>query len=119
MASSSGDGKDIVEASGESPAIDTPAEQVGATTDPYSPIFVSDRDPSTSQVPESSLRPSSSSDDIVIVVPPVERPWEYQIYQDDTTIATIQEEIVGQYDTKYLVQFQDGHEGTVSSRNYQ
>lgn len=119
MGSSSGKGKDVVEATAESPAIDTSAEQVGATTDPYSPIFVSDRDTSTSQAPESSPRPSSSSDDIAIVVPPVERPWEYRIYQDDTTIASIQEEIEGQYDFKYLVRFQDGHEGTVSRRNPQ
>ena len=104
MASSSGKDKDVVEASVESPAIDIP---------------VSDGDPSTSQVPESSPRPTSGSDDIAIVVPPVERPWEYQIYQDDTTIATIREEIVGQYDFKYLVQFQDGHEGIVSSGNDQ
>lgn len=119
MAFSSGVGKVFVEGPGESTVIDTSASQDGATTDPNSPIFVLDGDPSTSQAPELSPQPSSSNDDIAIVVPPVERPWEYQIYQDDTTIATIREEMVGQYDFKYLVRFQDGHEGTVSSCNYQ
>lgn len=119
MVSSRGEGKVMVDTSGDSLAIDTSAAPDGAVTDPNSPIFVSDRDPSTSQVRESSPRPPSSSDGIAIVVPPVERPWEYQVYQDDTTIATIREEIVGQHEFNYLVQFQDGHEGTVSSCNYQ
>jgi len=118
MVSSRGEGKDMVDTSGDSLVIDTLAAPDGALTDPNSPIFVSDGDPSTSQVRESS-GPPSSSDGIAIVVPPVERPWEYQVYQDDTTIATIREEIVGQHEFKYLVQFQDGHEGTVSSCNYQ
>jgi len=104
---------------GDSPAIDTSAAKDGAAADPSSPIFISDRDPSTSQGRENSPRPPSNGDDIAIIVPPVQRPWEYQVYEDDTTIATIREEIVGQYEFKYIAQFQDGHEGTVSSRNYQ
>ena len=93
---------------------DSIARMDKTTTSRHSPIFLSDKDASSPPAPKPSSPLDLTDDCFSIVVPPVQRPWEYQVYEDDNTISEILEEIVGQHNVKYFVRFRDGHERTVS-----
>ena len=115
MASSSEGEQNLLDISSSGPGLDTAAVENGALNPGHtSPLFLSDRDQSTPPAPAPTTLPQPSNGHIAIVAPPVERPWEYQLYEDDTTITEVLEEIIGQYEVKYLVKFKDGHEQTVS-----
>lgn len=58
--------------------------------------------------------PTQSLHTLAVIPPPVERAWEYQLYEDNETIDDILEEIIGQFEVKYVVKFRDGQEATVS-----
>ena len=80
-----------------------------------SPLFVS----------QGSLTPGKSMPDhandqnirckcgIAVVVPPVERPWEYRVFPDERRVSEIVEEIEDSVELQYLVMFEDGHEAQV------
>ena len=99
-------GNSIVDYSNGSPAIDHLAPDIA---DQHATLFLSDEDQSSpaAQEPTSPRNP-------IVIVPTVQRPWEYKVYQDDTTVTEIIEEIIGQHEVKYLVKLADGCERTVS-----
>ncbi|KAL8829002.1 MAG: hypothetical protein Q9191_002267 [Dirinaria sp. TL-2023a] len=68
---------------------------------------------SGSPVIRSSTAPISTRGTFAVIPPKVERPWEYRLYEDDIVIDKVLEEIIGQYEVKYIVRFKDGHESTI------
>ena len=80
-----------------------------------SPLFISEGG-SRSSSTRSSTPLHRTQQGIAIIPPKVERPWEYQLYEDDIVIAEVLEEIIGQFEVKYIVKFKDGHEATVSDQ---
>ena len=82
----------------------------GAAPQPsHSPLFLS---PDATPAPLPSTTEASKT--FAVVVPPVERPWEYVIYQDDAVDEVIKS--VGPQGTKFLVRFHDQREFTVSDQ---
>ena len=78
-----------------------------------SPLFMSQDDPSHDELLAlgEALRPGAvKKRGIAVVVPPVQRPWEYLVYEEPEV-----KEIVEAYDDdEYLVQFEDEREEVVS-----
>lgn len=56
----------------------------------------------------------SSNAPIAVILPSIQRPWDYQLYEDDVIVDQVLEDIIGQYEVKYIVRFADGQEQTVS-----
>lgn len=52
---------------------------------------------------------------IAVVVPPVERRWEYRVFPDEPRVIEIIEENEGAGELQYLVAFENGHEAKVSN----
>ena len=98
-------GNSIVDSPNSSPATDHPAPDIA---DQHATLFISDEDQSSPAV--QGLAPPRN---LMVTVPTVQRPWEYKVYQDDTTVTEIIEEIIGQHEVKYLVKLADGCERTV------
>lgn len=79
-----------------------------------SPFFVSD---SSTPAKSASYRISSDTTrcncGIAIIVPPVERRWEYRVFRDELRVREIIEESEDAEELQYLVAFEDGHEAKV------
>ena len=73
----------------------------------YSPLFLSQDDS-----PEPPIASPKVSTTFAIHVPPVDRPWEYATYEDDTVDEVLR--TIGAKSSKYLVRLIDGRELTVS-----
>lgn len=69
---------------------------------------------STHSEPLHALAPKASN--FSILIPPVERRWEYQVYQDDNEVQDILEEYEDVGELHYLVRLQSGREFEVSGR---
>ena len=52
--------------------------------------------------------------EMVVAVPPPNRPWEYRIYSDVTVVRKVTAEIEGNGELNYLVRFTDGQSLMVS-----
>ena len=91
----------------ETPDVTTNAEQSS------SPLFVSQNDVSDNPLlaKGEALRPEAvKKRGLAVVVPPVQRPWEYLMFEEPEI-----KEIVEVYDDgEYLVQFEDEREEVVS-----
>lgn len=93
------------------------SEQEYADGDGYdSPLFVSNR-----STPAQSASNGVTSDTttckcgIAIIVPPVERRWEYRVFPDEPRVIEIIDGIEGAAELQYLVAFENGHEAKVSN----
>jgi hypothetical protein len=53
-------------------------------------------------------------DTIRIVVPPVQRRWEYQVYHEEVSVDEVLEEFNDSEELHFLVKLSDGNEVTVS-----
>lgn len=73
----------------------------------YSPLFLS-QDPTP--VPSTTEAPKA----FAVLVPPVERPWEYVIYEDNSVDEVLKS--VGSQGSKFLVRFHDERKFTVSDQ---
>lgn len=51
---------------------------------------------------------------IRIVVPPVQRRWEYRVYHEEVSVAEVLEELNDSEELLFLVKLSDGNEVTVS-----
>ena len=85
-------------------AVDRPAQSVNQNS--YSPLFVSD---GPTPPPERNTLTSYA-----VIVPPVERPAEYSIYEDNTIEEVLKRAGV----RKYLVRFQDRRKFIVSELSF-
>ena len=80
-----------------------------------SPLFVT----SSSSTPAKSARDETSNGStrcecgIAVVVPPVERRWEYRVFPDEPRVSEIIQELDGAEELQYFVAFDDGHEEKV------
>ena len=86
----------------------------GKSESPTSPQPVSEGHSNSLSVASASTPLSPYRQNFAVVPPRLERPWEYRIYEDDIIIDEILEEIIGQYEVKYLVKLRDSREITVS-----
>lgn len=91
----------------QSPSKSLQHDLVGSARQPsYSPLFFSqDHTP-----PYPS--PVNADRQYAVIIPAVERPWEYAIYEDNTSNRVLK--VVRAHGSKYLVRFQDDHELIVS-----
>lgn len=70
-------------------------------------------DPISTHLKQIHTLPPTASD-FFILVPPVERRWEYQVYQDENEVQDIIEEYEELGELHYLVKFREGRETEVS-----
>lgn len=79
-----------------------------------SPLFVSNNSTSTESMSNGLISGTKMCKcGIAIVVPPVERRWEYRVFPDEPRVIEILEEIEGAGELQYLVTFENGHEAKV------
>ena len=80
-----------------------------------SPLFVSPGSSTPARYPP--IRVSSETTrckcGIAVVVPPVERRWEYRVFPDEPRVSEIIDEFEDTEEVQYLVAFEDGHEAKV------
>ena len=90
-------------------------QEYGAGEEQNSPLFVSSGSstPAKSASNRISNETSRCKGGIAVVVPPVERRWEYLVFPDETRAREIIEEIEDNEPLQYLVGFDDGHEAKV------
>jgi len=76
---------------------------------PYSPLFVSEGSPVApiTVTEETAINERGGNAGIAISVPPVERRWEYQSYNEAPVVKVLEEYDDGE-DLQYLVKLQDG-----------
>jgi chromodomain-helicase-DNA-binding protein 4 len=70
--------------------------------------------PSPQKISEERKRDKNSDDSIAVMVPPPERPWEYQPYRGDITVDTIVELKVIDDREWYTIDYEDGKRELVS-----
>lgn len=116
MLPSSEEEEDFVDRTSAMDALDSAVQIGAANPGHHSLVLASDKGARPSPARNGTLGRIRTTDPISIVIPPVERPWEYQVYEDDTTVAEVLEDIISQHEVKYFVRFKDGHEQTVSLR---
>lgn len=89
---------------------------VAGAKPPDLPPFTSEHSPATQdQLIYEPLYPEiTSKDAITIVVPPVQRPWEYQVYRETPFISKILEEYDDIDGVQFLVRLSDGSDSKVS-----
>lgn len=82
---------------------------------PYSPLFVPEDSPlaPVTNTDEATQHDRGKNAGIAIVVPPVERRWEYQTYNEAPVVKVLEEHDDGE-DLQYLVKLQDGCKQKVS-----
>ena len=80
-----------------------------------SPIFLSDRFTPEQTHTEEALDGSPHRRGIAVVVPPLERRWEYRVYKDKTTIDKVLNDSRKSGQLQYLVKFIDAQELLVSN----
>lgn len=76
---------------------------------PYSPLFMPEESPMApiTATEETATNERGGNAGIVIRVPPVERRWEYQSYNEAPVVKVLEEYDDGE-DLQYLVKLQDG-----------
>lgn len=81
----------------------------------YSPLFLSSGSPSTPDavVHDALSQEIAMNDPIAIILPPVQRRWEYRTY-DDAPVAEVLEEFEDSDTIQYLINLRDGRELKVS-----
>ena len=84
--------------------------------DSPSPLFVSEHSPvSTISVTYEALHPEVIGRDAVqVVVPSVQRRWEYRPYQEEAFISKVIKEYDDSEELQFLVKYSDGNEEEVS-----
>ncbi|KAL8862594.1 MAG: hypothetical protein Q9178_001092 [Gyalolechia marmorata] len=66
---------------------------------------------SSLHIPSSTRNPNST---FTLLVPPVERRWEYQVYRSEHEVQDVLEEYEDLGELQYLVRFSNGHESEIS-----
>ena len=81
-----------------------------------SSLFVSDQSPTppASIIKAASRAESLSRSALAVVVPPVLRRWEYQVYNDDPFVREVLEEYDNSEGVQFLTRLSDGSERKVS-----
>ena len=81
-----------------------------------SPHFVSEKSPSVQEpTTQVALRPDIvQKHGFAVVVPPVQRRWEYRLFEENPAVRMIIGESENGEDVEFLVQFEDGDEDTVN-----
>lgn len=59
----------------------------------------------------------TSPDGLAIVVPAVQRRWEYRVFAEEYTIRAVLQDLKDSAEVEYQVRFEDGHTTTVSQLN--
>ena len=82
---------------------------------PHSPLFVPQETPTPPSpiIREASSQKDTLETDIAIIVPPIERRWEYQTYKEAPVVKVLEECDDGGV-VRYLVKLRDGCKQRVS-----
>lgn len=88
--------------------------------DPDSPLFVSSHNHSPSNPIASRPLHSeiTAQDTINVVVPPVQRRWEYKVFREVPSVSKVLQEYDNTDGVRFLVRFSDGSESKVGLQSY-
>lgn len=84
--------------------------------DTQSPLFVAENSPvSSTLVTYEALHPEIvARDGIQLIIPPVQRRWEYRLYNEELSISEVLKEYDDSEEPRFLVRFSDQSEQKVS-----